>query len=71
MNRLENRDDTARLLLQLIRPLKQHYSKGNAWLLPGNTAAHYGRKPAAMEGFARILWGLGPLFAGKDFSFTP
>lgn len=70
MNQLENRDDVARLLLQLIRPLKKHYSKGKARMLPGNTAAHYGKKPAAMEGFARVLWGLGPLFAGKDFAFT-
>lgn len=63
---INNRDDMARLLLDMIRPLKPFYSEGSAWLQVGNTAAHYGEKAARMEGFARILWGLGPLWAGDN-----
>lgn len=62
-NPLKTRDDAARLLLDMVRPLKEHYSTGNAWLCIGHTAAHYGEKAARMEGFSRVLWGLGPLFS--------
>lgn len=60
---LKSRSDLAELLLDIIRPLRQYYSPGHAWLKVGSTKAHYGEKPARMEGFARILWGLGPLWA--------
>lgn len=63
---LRNRTDVAEALLNMIRPLKDFYSRGNAWLHLGNTAAHYGEKAARMEGFSRVLWGLGPLFAGDN-----
>ncbi|MEY8353234.1 DUF2264 domain-containing protein [Lachnospiraceae bacterium 54-53] len=62
--RFETREDTARSLLKLIRPLKKYYSPGHALLNIGNTGVHYGSRAAAMEGFARVLWGLGPLFSG-------
>lgn len=57
------RKDLAKLLLEWVRPLKPYYSEGHAYLHIGNTAAHYGEKSARMEGFTRVLWGLGPLFA--------
>ena len=38
----------------------------DALLKVGSTAAHYGEKDARMEGWARILWGLGPLFGGDN-----
>lgn len=60
---LKTREDAAELLLTMIRPLKPYYSPGHAWLHIGDTAAHYGEKAARMEGFARILWGLGPLWS--------
>ena len=65
-NPLRTRTDTVKLLLDMIRPLKPYYSPGHAWLHLGDTGAHYGRKAAGMEGFARVLWGLGPLFAGEN-----
>lgn len=61
--RFETREDAARSLLKLIRPLKEYYSPGRAFLNIGNTGVHYGSRAAAMEGFARVLWGLGPLFS--------
>lgn len=63
--KLESREDAALLLLDIIRPLKAHYSKGHAWLHVGDTGAHYGVKAARMEGFARVLWGLGPLLRNE------
>lgn len=62
---LKSRNDVAILLLDIIRPLKKYYSLGHAWLHVGNTGAHYGEKSTRMEGFSRVLWGLGPLFSQK------
>lgn len=68
---LNTRADTARLFLDTIRPLKLCYSPGHAFLHVGDTGVHYGEKSARMEGFARVLWGLGPLWAGGTVDFTP
>lgn len=65
---INTRNDVVLLLLDLVRPLKKHYSQGAAWLKLGNTAAHYGSSCAYMEGYARVLWGLGPLFSQKNSS---
>ena len=65
-NPMQTRQDAVTALLDLIRPLKAFYSPGDALLKVGNTAAHYGEKDALMEGWARILWGLGPLFGGDN-----
>lgn len=56
----------AELFLDIIRPLKGYFSPGHAWLKVGYTKAHYGEKAARMEGFARLLWGLGPLWAQEN-----
>lgn len=66
MRKLRTREDVALLLLDWIRQLKAHYSAGAAWLKVGNTSAHYGETSIRMEGYSRILWGLGPLFAGEN-----
>lgn len=66
MRELRTRDDMAMLLLDWIRPLKEHYSRGGAQLIIGNTSAHYGEGSIRMEGYSRVLWGLGPLFAGDN-----
>lgn len=65
-NPMQTRQDAVTALLDLIRPLKAFYSAGGALLKVGSTAAHYGEKDARMEGWARILWGLGPLFGGDN-----
>ncbi|MDO5417694.1 MAG: DUF2264 domain-containing protein [Lachnospiraceae bacterium] len=65
---LKTRNDVAELLLDMVRPLKPFYSAGHARLKVGNTGAHYGEQPSQMEGFARIIWGLGPLWAGDNRS---
>lgn len=60
---IRERKDAAELLLEIIRPLKPFYSKGHAYLHAGHSGVHYGSRTAGMEGFARILWGLGPLWS--------
>ena len=52
------------ILLDMVNPLIEHYSKGNANLHLGTTAAGYGNRIAGMEGFSRVLWGLVPFWAG-------
>lgn len=63
---LKNRCDAVELFLRTIRPLKPFYSKHHAFLHVGNTGVHYGEKSARMEGFARIMWGLGPLWSADN-----
>lgn len=64
--KITSRGDAAELLLDMIRPLKKFYSPGHAWLKVGHTGVHYGDKPAWMEGFARVMWGLGPLWSREN-----
>ena len=69
-NPLNSRTDAVRAVLDMCEPLKVFYSEGKASLHVGDTAAHFGERSARMEGWSRILWALGPLFAGdnKDLS---
>ncbi len=62
-NTWKTRRDMVKGLLDLIRPLKAYYNDEKSMLKIGNTSAHYGERAAGMEGWARVLWGLGPLFA--------
>jgi len=63
---LNNRSDVVSLFLDLIRPLRPFYSDHHGFLCVGNTGVHYGEKAARMEGFARVLWGLAPLWSGDN-----
>ncbi len=63
---IRTRKDVALLLLDWVRPLKAHYSAGGAQLHIGNTSAHYGESSILMEGYARVLWGLAPLFSQEN-----
>ncbi len=69
-NPIKTRQDAVQLLLDLIRPLRSHYSADGTTLHIGSTSAHYGERSARVEGWARVLWGLGPLF-GADNSNLP
>ena len=63
---LNSRKDFVDLLYKLINPLKGFYSKGGARLKVGSTTALYEDRVAELEGFARVLWGLAPLWSQKD-----
>ena len=69
--KIQSRADAAELFLEMIRPLKKYYSDGKGWLHVGNTGVHYGEKAARMEGFSRILWGLGPLWSRESPNLAP
>lgn len=69
-NPLKTKQDTAQALLDMVRPLKEFYSPGKAYVYLGNTGAHYGNKTGGMEGFARVLWGIGPLLSGKREEYS-
>ena len=61
------------LLLNMVEPLKPHYSEDCAHLELGAAAAGYGSQIAGMEGFSRVLWGLVSYWAGggTDESLLP
>ncbi len=65
---LSIRSDLVLLLLDWIRPLKSHYSEGYAQLLLGRNSAPYGENDVRLEGYARVLWGLGPLLSQQNTS---
>lgn len=62
---ITNREEAARTLLSMLRPLKDRFSPGHARLFIGDTGVHYGTRIGSMEGVLRLLWGLGPLWAGE------
>lgn len=57
--------------MDILTPLKGKYSEKCAFLKIGNHMACYGDKTAAMEAFARVLWGLTPFWhgGGSDTDF--
>ncbi|MBQ4071907.1 MAG: DUF2264 domain-containing protein [Clostridia bacterium] len=61
-----SRRDFADCLLGLIEPLKKYYTKGCGGLKLGHTEAVYPDSTARMEAFARILWGLAPLWSSGE-----
>ena len=65
MNRnFDNRQAFRQALLSLLEPVSRYYSPGCALVQLGVTGAPYGERTAGLEGFARLLWGLVPLWMG-------
>ena len=62
-NPLRTRNDVERALLQILEPVRERFTAGNAGLHLGDFAAHYGESSAHMEAFSRMLWGLAPLWS--------
>src|SRR5215217_1181265 len=63
-NPLKTRADVEKALHGLFNPLLPFFSEGGARVRLSDTAAHFDRAAADLEGFARPLWGLTPLAAG-------
>ncbi len=61
---LHTKRDFQQFMLELLNPLKPHYSEGGARLNLGVTMAHYDQNATWMEAFSRPLWGLVPFWAG-------
>ncbi|TNM63833.1 DUF2264 domain-containing protein [Aliirhizobium smilacinae] len=63
-NPLKTRDDIAKAVMDLFKPLLPYFSEGGARVRLSATGAHFDRAAADLEGFARPLWGIVPLAAG-------
>jgi len=63
-NKLTSRADVEKALHDLFNPLLPFFSEGGARVRLSDTAAHFDRAAADLEGFARPLWGVTPLAAG-------
>ncbi len=66
--RFATKKDYQEALEEMCLPLKKYYSPGKALLMIGQTGTHYGVRTAQLEGFARVLWGLVPLWYGGGAS---
>jgi len=64
-NPLQSRDDMVDLLFDLLTPLESGQSKGAARVILGHSGAGFDAVAAELEGYARALWGLGPLLASE------
>jgi hypothetical protein len=53
------------LLFELLAPLEIGQSKGGARVVLGHSGAGFDSVAAELEGYARALWGLGPLLASE------
>ena len=60
---LNSKKDFVNCLKNIIEPLEGYYTPGKAGIKLGNFDACYPDETAKMEAFARILWGLSPLWA--------
>ncbi|MDF2485068.1 MAG: hypothetical protein K0R46_1236 [Herbinix sp.] len=69
-NPMKTREDVIGALLMMCRPLKDKFSTSKSYLYLGDTGAHFGDKSARMEGFSRVLWGIGPLLS-QDIKELP
>lgn len=63
--KLNSREDYVNLALDILSPLREHYSEGCARLHLGETFAHYDIGATYMEAFSRPLWALVPMWAGQ------
>ena len=61
---LHSKLDYVNCLNKIISPLKDYYTEGSAGIKCGNFGVKYGEADALMEAFARVFWGLGPLWGG-------
>lgn len=61
---LYSKSDFQDLLMKIITPVIPYYTVNKAGLDLGITATAYDKKAILFEGFARILWGLSPFWAG-------
>lgn len=61
---LHTKADFQDCLLGIIQPLQQRFTPGGAGIECGHTAAIYPEETVQLEAFARLLWGLAPLWGG-------
>jgi len=70
--KLTNRTELIAFIHELLEPTKQYRQEGNGRLNFGSTSAHYTDDQGEIEGFLRLLWGIGPLVSQNsmdDFKY--
>lgn len=63
--KLNDKNDYQNLFNQINQPLRRCY-QGKSRIFFGTTGVGYGNRIAGMEGFARMLWGAGPILEQLD-----
>lgn len=63
---LHSKKDYINCLEKIISPLKDYYTPGCAGIKCGNTGVRYGEDISLLEAFARVFWGLAPLWGGGN-----
>ena len=61
---LYSKKDFQDCLINIIKPLEKHFTRGKAGIKCGASGAIYGERTILLEAFARPLWGLAPLWCG-------
>ena len=65
---LHSKEDYINCLKKIIEPVKDYYTPGCAGIKCGHTGVRYSEEISLFEGFARIFWGMAPLWGGgHDF----
>lgn len=61
---LHTKADYINSFKKIVTPLQDYYTSGCAGIKCGYTGVQYGEEISLMEGFARVFWGLAPLWGG-------
>ncbi len=64
-NPLKTRNDVVESLIQMLNPCLDKLVMGNTGLFNYNGSTTYCDRVGLFEGYSRLLWGIGPLLAGK------
>lgn len=67
--KFKTKDDYINSLLKLAEDFKQYYTEDKSRIFLGESSAIYDDSTIGIEGFARVLWGLVPLWASGDSDF--
>ena len=65
---LQTKQDVLDLFVAMSEPIKPFYSEKCAFVKLDHFGAHYDTTSSYVEGFARVIWGLGPFIAGGGTS---
>ena len=63
-NALKTRNDVAGSLRDILDPARACLVNGGSGLFIGNTSSTYSSRVALFEGWARLMWGVAPLYKG-------
>lgn len=68
-NPIRSRSDLQDACTSILNPLVALFTPSNTRVKIGSTTTRFDESAAQIEGFARPLWGLASLLAGKDYEY--